>query len=95
MSDTDTDTPSRKFPVYDPNNEPVKFVTTVGNSGFINGVVNVTLLTTRYTPFQFPGPAEPNLIISALLRMDLKCAMDLHEALGSLIAANTEQPRAN
>lgn len=90
---SDTDTPSKVYPVRDPNNEPVRFVTTVGNTGFVNGVVNVTLLTARYVPESFPAEVPPDLIVGALLRMDLKCAMELREAIDTLIADNTEQPR--
>jgi hypothetical protein len=92
MSDADTQPVPKSHPVSDPNNEPVKFVTTLGNFGCINGVVNLTLMTARYIPYAFPAEAHPHLIIAALLRMDLRCAIEVRDALHQLIEDNTTEP---
>jgi hypothetical protein len=92
---SDTDAPSKAYEVRDPNNEQVKFVSEIANFGFINGVVNLTLLTCRYTPVVFPAKAEPDVIIGALLRFDLRLAQELHEALGAIIEQNTDRKLAS
>lgn len=90
------DTQSKQvFPISDPNHEPVRFVSMVGNSGFINGIFNVTFLTSRHFQNEFEGDSQPQLIVAALLRMDLACVLDLHARLGQVIADNTETPRAS
>lgn len=95
MSDTDTPSQVINHPIHDPNNEPVKFVSMLGNSGFVNGVVNLTFLTARYRQTALAHSAQPDLILAALLRMDLRCAIDLRDALSAIIDDNTDQPRAN
>ena len=89
----DDDTPEVTHVISDPNNEQVKFVSILGNSGFVNGVVNLTYLTARYTATEMPGKALPDLIVAALLRMDLRCAIETYEALGAIIQQNTEPRR--
>lgn len=76
--------------ITDPNNEQVKFVSMVGGSGFLNGIVNVTLLTARWTPDAIPSDHVPiDLVVGSRLRFDLKCAQELRDVLNGIIEANT------
>lgn len=73
----------------DPNSVPVVFVNSVDGIGFLNGVVNVTMSTYRYTPAD-GDKVEADSIIAARLRFDLFCAKQLHKLLGDIIEENTK-----
>lgn len=77
-------TPKTKVPVSDPMNVPVTFVSNVVASGQLNGVINVAFGLYRFTP-GVDGNVEPDLAIGARLRMDVQCAEQLYEALGSIL----------
>lgn len=78
------------LPVTDPDNVPVVFVNQVAGSGHLNGVINLTFATAKFTPH---GDAiDPDLQVTSRLRMDLFCAQDLVETLQALISTNTKRP---
>lgn len=79
-----------KTKLNDPNNVRVTFVNDVAGIGFLNGVLNVTLVTARFTPIG--SAVEADNIVSARLRMDLFCAQSLHTLLGQIIEQNTKGP---
>lgn len=79
-----------KIKISDPNNVPVVFVGDVAGIGFLNGVINLTYATARFTPDG--EKVDHDLIISARQRMDLYCAQRLHQMLGDIIEANTKGP---
>lgn len=77
-----------------PKEVDVTYVTGLGTWGFLNGVINVSLTTTRWLP-EYDEENEktvvvPSVDICADLRLDLYAAQQLHEALGVLIEANTK-----
>lgn len=77
--------------ITDPHQVPVTFINQVAGSGFLNGVLNLTLATARFTPI---GDAvEPDLIVSSRLRMDLYCAQQLRDMLTEIIDKNTAAPK--
>lgn len=73
--------------ITDPDNIAITFVNEVGNIGFVNGVVNVTLTAARFTPTG--DQIVPDIVVASRLRMDLHCAQQLHEMVGQIIEANT------
>lgn len=83
--------------ITDPDNVPVTFISDVGGVGFLNGVINVTFVTARWTPDTTgPEPVRPDLIISSRLRMDLFAAQQLRDHLTKVIEQNTKpMPKAN
>lgn len=78
--------------ITDPDNVPIAFVNEVGNVGFLNGIINVTLTAARFTPDG--AQIAPDIVVASRLRMDLKCAQQLHDLIGSIIEANTTAPKA-
>lgn len=85
----------------DPNNEPVKFVTGLDASGFLNGVVNLTFVTARFsagTVMHQPGDIAGDIavsedsIVASRLRMDLHAAQELYRVLGDILEKNTVKP---
>ena len=71
------------LPVTDPHKVRTTFVNQVVGSGFLNGVVNVTLGTAQFTP---RGESiDPDLVISSRLRMDMLCVHQLYAILGKII----------
>jgi len=74
--------------VTDPYQTPVIFVSQVVGTGFLNGVVNLTLATARFTPSG--GRVEPDLVVSSRLRMDLFCAQQLRNEIDRIILQNTK-----
>lgn len=70
----------------------VTFVNTMTVSGFLNGVVNLTFTTARFSAVEHK--VEPDEYTSAHLRMDLACAQQVHAALGKIIEDNTKPPAA-
>lgn len=80
----------KSLPLTDPNNVSVTFVSQVAGVGFLNGVLNVTLATARFTPIG--SEVTPDIIVSSRLRFDLFCAQELHNLLGKIIEQNTKGP---
>ncbi len=78
--------------ITDPDDVPITFVNEIGNMGFLNGVLNVTFTAARFTPDG--TQIAPDIIVASRLRMDLKCAQQLHEMVGQIIEANTK-PSSN
>lgn len=80
----------------DPNTVPVTFVNELEAIGFLNGVVNLSLMTARFTAVRSmtdPGALAqvvPDMVVGARLRFDLALAMQLHAQLGAIIEANTK-----
>ena len=81
------------LPVTDPYRTPTTFVNQVVGSGHLNGVVNITFATAQFTP-NADGKVDPDLVISARLRMDLFCAQQLYEQLGKIIEQTLKQTNA-
>lgn len=77
----------KHLPVSDPYRVPIAFANQLVGSGYLNGVVNLTLAAAHFTP-QDDGKINPDLVITARLRMDLFCAQQLHEHLGRIIEQN-------
>ena len=73
-----------KLNISDRNNTQPVFVNQVIGQGILNGVVNVTFGTFGFTPTN-DGKIDPDIVISARLRMDIACAQQLHAALGSIL----------
>ena len=82
-----------KLPITDPYRTPTVFVNQVAGSGHLNGVVNITFATAQFTPND-GGTVDPDLVISARLRMDLFCAQSLYEHLGKIIEQTLKQQNA-
>lgn len=80
-----------RLPIGDPYKTPTVFVNQMVGSGYLNGVVNITLATAQFTPNQ-SGGVDPDMVIASRLRMDLFCAEQIYEALGKMIAQ--QRPRA-
>lgn len=87
MSDKN-DLPTIK--ISDPHNVPVTFIGDVGGVGFLNGVINITYVTPRFTPSA--NRVDNDLVVSGRHRLDLYCAQRLYEMLGEIIEANTKGP---
>jgi hypothetical protein len=82
---------SEPLKITDPDNVPVKFVSLVGGAGFLNGVINLTLLTTRWTPDTLPqDQVPPDLVVCSRLRFDLAVAQELRDVLNKQIEENTK-----
>lgn len=78
--------------VTDPFNTEVTFVNFVVASGLHNGVVNLTLAQTRFTPTP-NGDVDPDCIIASRLRMDLQCAAQLRDQLNRVLGEAETQVR--
>lgn len=76
---------TENLPITDPFHVPTTFVNQVVGSGHLNGVVNVTFATAQFTP-NSDNTVDPDLVISARLRMDMFCAQTLYEHLGKILA---------
>lgn len=74
--------------ITDPHHVEPVFVNDLVGSGHLNGVVNLTFATALFTPKD--GKVDPDLVISARLRMDLYCVQQLHAALGQVIQQNVK-----
>jgi hypothetical protein len=75
--------------ISDPHRTPVLFVNHVVGSGHLNGVANITLATANFMP-RPDGTVDPELVVSARLRMDMYCAQQLHAALGAILEQNLQ-----
>lgn len=82
-------------PVRDPDRVPTVFVNEIIGTGTLNGVVNLTFATLRFTPTIDLSEVLPDRVVSSRLRMDLYTAQQLHEQLGRVIAGNTKPAAAN
>lgn len=80
------------LPVTDPDNVPVVFVSQVAGHGHLNGVINLTLATAKFTPRG--EKIDPDMQVTSRLRMDLFCAQELRDALDGLIRQNTKPSTA-
>lgn len=65
----------------------VVFVNTVVGRGVLNGIVNLSFGTLLFTPSDDGKTIDPDLVVSARLRMDKLCAQQLHETLGELLVS--------
>lgn len=88
-----TEQTDKPISVTDPYQVPVTFVNEVVGSGFLNGNINLTLATARFTPIA--GKVEHDIVITSRLRMDLFCAMQLRDELSRIIAGQTKTTGAN
>jgi len=82
------------------NNPTVIFVNNLDVSGFLNGNVNLSFSTHRFVVSGTVDQegrlkVDPDSYVSALLRMDLYVAQQLHEALGKIIAEQTKPGTVN
>lgn len=69
----------------------VTFVNTMTVSGFLNGNINLSFTTARFSATA-DGKVDVDEYPSAFLRMDLACAQQVHAALGQIIEQNTTKP---
>lgn len=76
--------PTDSLTISDPDNVPVQFVNQVVGSGHLNGVLNITLATARFTPNN-SAKVDIDLVIASRLRMDLFCATQLRDVLNGII----------
>lgn len=83
----------KKITVTDDISVPVTFVNQLANSGFLNGVVNLSFVVARFTPAE-DGEIDPDLVVVSNLRMDLYCAQQLRDRLTQIIEVNTKPSRA-
>lgn len=67
------------------NVSPV-FCNLVAGRGCLNGVVNVTMATHLFTPNEVTGGVDMDTVVSLRMRMDVPCARQLYNELGSLLA---------
>lgn len=70
----------------------VIFVNTMAVSGFLNGNINLSFTTARFTAVD--GKVDIDEYPSAYLRMDLACAQQVHDALTQILEQNTTKPAA-
>jgi hypothetical protein len=82
-----------RLPVTDPHRIPITFVNQVVGSGHLNGVVNLTFAAAMFTPNK--DRIDPDLVITARLRMDMFCAEQLYATLGSIISKNSKPESVN
>lgn len=75
---------TKPLPVTDPHRVGTVFVNQLVGSGHLNSVVNCTFATANFSPNN-EGGIDPDLVITARLRMDLFCAQQLYERLGAII----------
>lgn len=72
---------------------PVVYVSTPAVTGFANGVFNVAFTTAQFIPkFNDAGGAQVEVaeVVTANLRMDLRCAQLLHDAISKVLADNVK-----
>lgn len=70
--------------VTDPHDCPVVFAGALVASGHLNGVVNLTFATPRFTP-DAKGGIDNDFIVASRLRMDIVCAMQLRDQIDRII----------
>ena len=91
---TDKPVTVTSLPISDPHRVTPVFVNQLAGSGQLNGVVNLTFTTAQFTPTA-DSTIDPDLVITARLRMDFYCATQLRDALNALIEQNTTAKKAN
>lgn len=71
------------LPISDPDNVRDIFINDVAAAGFLNGVINMTLVTARWTPKTTKPEMNvpPDLVIASRLRMDMLCAKRMRDQL--------------
>lgn len=77
---------------------PVIFVNSLAVRGFLNGIVNLALQTSKFLPETFENgevKVTSQEVITANLRMDLYCAQQVYEALGKIIQEQTTPIKKN
>lgn len=74
--------------VPDPNNVPVVYSNLFAGGGTVNGVVNLTLCVSRFTP-SFDSHPDNDVIIASRLRIDLETAVALRDFLNAQIELMT------
>lgn len=79
-----TDKPSDFITVTDPDNCPVVFAGALVASGHLNGVVNLTFATPRFTP-NATGGIDNDFVVASRLRMDIACALALRDQIDRII----------
>lgn len=83
--------------VPDPNSVPVVFANLFAGGGTINGVINFTLCTSRFTP-SFDGPTDNDIIVASRIRLDVQAATMLRDFLSAqinLLTAPADKSQAN
>lgn len=75
--------------ISDPHRVQTVFVNQLAGAGHLNGVVNITFVTAQFTPTH-DNKIDPDLVISARLRMDVFCAESLYAQLGLIIQQMTK-----
>jgi hypothetical protein len=75
----------KPLPITDPHNVPITFANNVAGSGHFQGNINITLAAARFTP-NAEGSVDPDLVITARLRMDIPTATALRSALDGVLA---------
>src|SRR5262245_51223485 len=80
MADTKQEFPT----ITDPHHVPVVFVNQVAAAGHLNGVVNLTLATARWSPTA-DGTVDTDMIVAGRLRFDLVCAVQMRDQLTRII----------
>lgn len=88
-------TDSAPLKIKDPDNVPVVFINDVVGIGFLNGVLNITMATARFTPEEIGGTIPVDFAIASRLRMDLHCAQQLRDMLSDIIEKNTKASTVN
>jgi hypothetical protein len=72
--------------ISDPDNVPVTFCNDIASSGYANSVVNLTLITARFTPTgTTAADIGADLVIASRLRMDMHCAYRLWQQLDEIL----------
>ena len=74
------------------DNVGVTFVNGVLARGIFNNVVNITLGTLYFTPDDENTSINPDMHVSARLRMDIVCARQIVDTLSSLLSAIDHEP---
>lgn len=72
----------------------VTFVNSMTVSGFLNGNVNLSFSTARFSAM-LDSTVEADEYPSLYLRMDLACAQQVRDALDRLIEQNTKPKMTN
>lgn len=73
----------------------VTFVNTLAVHGFLNGNVNLSFRTARWSLAFDPSTQKPVVDAdeydSLFLRMDLKCAQEVRDALDKILSEHTQK----
>lgn len=69
----------------------VTFVNAVLGRGILNNIVNIQFGTYLFSPNEATQEVELDPAVSCRLRMDRRCAQQLYESLGELLAAVAQE----